>query len=127
MAKKVIYTPYAPEPIGPYSQAVEINKVLYVSGQIPLNPTKGGVVVGGVALQAEQVMKNLLAILEAASYSIDDVVKCTIFIKDMNEFAVINEVYAKYFDADNAPARECVEVSRLPKDVSVEISCIAAK
>jgi 2-iminobutanoate/2-iminopropanoate deaminase len=127
MAKKIIYTPYAPEPIGPYSQAVEINKVLYVSGQIPLNPTKGDIVVGGAALQTERVMKNLLAILEAASYSVDDVVKCTIFIKDMNEFAVVNEVYSKYFDADNAPARECVEVSRLPKDVSVEISCIATK
>ena len=127
MAKKIIYTPYAPEPIGPYSQAVEINKVLYVSGQIPINPTKGGIVVGGVALQTEQVMKNILAILDASSYTIDEVVKCSIFIKDMNEFAIINEVYAKYFDADNAPARECVEVSRLPKDVSVEISCIAAK
>ena len=72
-------------------------------------------------------MKNILAILDASSYTIDEVVKCSIFIKDMNEFAIINEVYAKYFDADNAPARECVEVSRLPKDVSVEISCIAAK
>jgi 2-iminobutanoate/2-iminopropanoate deaminase len=127
MAKKIIYTPYAPEPIGPYSQAVEINNILYVSGQIPIIPSKGTIIEGGVDLQTKQVMANLLAILEAAKYSVNDVVKCTIFIKNMDEFAQINEVYSKYFDADYAPARECVEVSRLPKNVLVEISCIASK
>lgn len=127
MAKKIIYTPYAPEPIGPYSQAVEINNVLYVSGQIPIVPSKGTIVSGDVVLQTRQVMANLITIIEAAKYKVNDVVKCTIFIKNMDEFAQINEVYSEYFDAEYAPARECVEVSRLPKNVLVEISCIASK
>jgi 2-iminobutanoate/2-iminopropanoate deaminase len=127
MAKKIIYTPYAPEPIGPYSQAVEIGNTLYVSGQIPLEPGKNSLISADVRLQAKQVMQNLKAIVEAASYTLDDVVKCTIFIKNMSDFAQINEIYAQYFDADNAPARETVEIARLPKDVLVEISCIAAK
>ncbi len=127
MPKKIIYTPYAPEPIGPYSQAVQFNGVLYVSGQIPVIPEKSEVISGGVDMQTSQVMKNISAILEAAGYSLNDVVKCSIFIKDMNDFAKINEIYARFFDADNAPSRECVEVARLPKDVLVEISCIAVK
>ena len=125
MSKKIIYTSNAPEPIGPYSQAVEANGMLFVSGQIPIDPKTGNVVDGGVTAQTKQVMENLLAILSAANCSFGDVLKTTIFIKDMNAFGQINEVYGSYFDVNNAPARETVEVARLPKDVLVEISCVA--
>jgi len=125
VSKKIIYTSNAPEPIGPYSQAVEANGMLFVSGQIPIDPKTGNVVDGGVTAQTKQVMENLLAILSAANCSFGDVLKTTIFIKDMNAFGQINEVYGSYFDVNNAPARETVEVARLPKDVLVEISCVA--
>lgn len=124
MAKEIILTDQAPAPIGPYSQAVRYGSTLYVSGQIPFT-ADGNFVGGTVEAQTKQVMLNLNAILEAAGLTFDHVLKCSIFIKDMNDFVAINDVYASYF-GDNAPARETVEVARLPKDVLVEISCIAA-
>ncbi len=124
MSKEIIGTKNAPAAIGPYSQAVRAGGFLFISGQIPLDPATGAVVPGCVACQAEQSLKNLSAILESQGLSPDDVVKTTVFIKDMNDFSTINEVYAKYFPK-NAPARSCVEVSRLPKDVLLEIEAIA--
>lgn len=123
MTKKIIFSPEAPAAIGPYSQAVEVNGTLYVSGQIALAAFESGVT---IEEETEQVMKNMGHILRAAGYSYQDVVKCTIFVKDMGHFAQINAVYGSYF-SENFPARETVEVARLPKDVRVEISCIAYK
>jgi 2-iminobutanoate/2-iminopropanoate deaminase len=123
MTKKIILSPEAPAPIGPYSQAVEVNNTLYVSGQIALAVFEAA---GTIEEETNQVMLNLQHILTAAGYSFDQVVKCSIFVKDMNHFAAINEVYGRYF-VTNPPARETVEVARLPKDVRVEISCIAYK
>jgi 2-iminobutanoate/2-iminopropanoate deaminase len=123
MTKKIILSPDAPAPIGPYSQAVEVNNTLYVSGQIALSVLEAG---GSIEEETNQVMLNLQHILTAAGYSFDNVVKCSIFVKDMGHFGQINEVYGRYF-VQNPPARETVEVARLPKDVRVEISCIAYK
>ncbi|EGO63348.1 RidA family protein [Acetonema longum] len=122
--KKVVYTEQAPPAIGPYSQAIAANGLLFVSGQIPVNPANGEISTD-VKRQAEQSLSNLKAILAAAGRTTADVVKTTIFIKNMNDFAAINEVYAGVF-AENPPARSCVEVARLPKDVLVEIEAIAA-
>lgn len=124
MLKEIINTPNAPAPIGPYSQAVKAGNTLYVSGQIAINPTTGELVTGTPAQQATQVMENLKAILTAAGLTMDNVVKCGIFLKNMDDFVSINQVYGTYF-GDQAPARETVEVARLPKDVAVEISLIA--
>jgi 2-iminobutanoate/2-iminopropanoate deaminase len=122
--KKVIFSEKAPAPIGPYSQAIQFGNELFVSGQIAL---KNGVMIqDNIQDETHQVMKNLQAILEAAEMTFDHVVKCTIFVKDLNNFQAINEVYGTYFEA-NPPARETIEVSRLPKDANVEISCIAVK
>ncbi|MHA8084957.1 RidA family protein [Aquirufa antheringensis] len=123
MTKKIILSPDAPAPIGPYSQAVEVNNTLYVSGQIALAVFEAG---GSIEEETNQVMLNLQHILTAAGYTFDNVVKCSIFVKDMGHFGQINEVYGRYF-VQNPPARETVEVARLPKDVRVEISCIAYK
>jgi 2-iminobutanoate/2-iminopropanoate deaminase len=123
MTKKIILSPEAPAPIGPYSQAVEVNNTLYVSGQIAFSVFEAS---GSIEEETNQVMLNLKHILTAAGYTFDQVVKCSIFVKDMNNFAAINEVYGRYF-VSNPPARETVEVARLPKDVRVEISCIAYK
>ena len=122
--KQIINTPDAPAPIGPYNQAVKVGDTLYVSGQIPMDPKTSKLVTTGIADETEMVMQNLEAILKAAGLTFDHVVKCTIFIMDMNDFSTINEVYGQRFGND-APARETVQVSRLPKDVNVEISCIA--
>lgn len=122
--KTIIKTDQAPAPIGPYNQAVLANGVLYVSGQIPIDPATGELVSGSIEAETEMVMKNLQAILEAANTNFESVVKCSIFISDMGQFAKINAVYGTYF-GENAPARETVEVSQLPKGVNVEISCIA--
>ncbi|VXD18265.1 RidA family protein [Marinoscillum sp. 108] len=122
--KTIINSPKAPAPIGPYSQAVLSNSVLYVSGQIPIDQATGQLVSTSIEDETRQVMKNLSYILEAAGATFANVLKCSIFIKDMGQFAQINAVYGEYFP-ENPPARETVEVSRLPKDVSVEISCIA--
>jgi 2-iminobutanoate/2-iminopropanoate deaminase len=123
MTKKIIFSPDAPAAIGPYSQAVEVHGTLYVSGQIALTAFESGV---SIEEETDQVMKNMGHILRTAGYSYQDVVKCTIFVKDMGHFAQINGVYGTYF-TENFPARETVEVARLPKDVRVEISCIAYK
>lgn len=124
MDKKIINTVNAPAPIGPYSQAVASNGILYVSGQIPLDPASMELISSGIKNETHRVMKSLKAILEEAGASLDHVVKCSIFVADMNDFGAINEVYGSYF-GDDAPARETVEVSTLPKNVNVEISCIA--
>ena len=124
MVKEIIESAAAPEPIGPYSQAVKAGNMLFVSGQIAINRATGTIVNSSIPNETTQVMTNLEAILKQAGSGFDKVVKCSIFLKDMNNFPVVNEVYGKYFTA-NPPARETVEVSRLPKDVNVEISCIA--
>lgn len=123
---KFITTSQAPAAIGPYSQAVEANGTLYVSGQIPFDPATMTCVSEDVALQTKQCLKNIKAILDEAGYATEQVVKCVIFIKDMNDFAAINAVYADFFQ-DHKPARACVEVARLPRDVKVEIDAIAVK
>ncbi|WP_297706280.1 RidA family protein [uncultured Eudoraea sp.] len=125
--KKIINTPNAPAPIGPYNQAVLSGNTLYISGQIPLDPSSGKLVEGNIKKETLQCMENLNAILEAADMSFEQVVKATIFVKDMNCFSQINEVYGKFFNAKTAPARETVEVSNLPKFVNVEISMIAVR
>ncbi|NEO04106.1 MAG: RidA family protein [Moorea sp. SIO1F2] len=127
MTRKIIRTPNAPAPVGPYNQAIAVSgQMIFVAGQIPLDPSTGEIVGGNdVAKQTEQVMANLEAILVAAGAKIPDIVKTTVFLADMNDFATVNQIYAKYFNEEEAPARACVEVSRLPKDVLVEIECIA--
>jgi 2-iminobutanoate/2-iminopropanoate deaminase len=128
MPNSVVYSAQAPAPIGPYSQAIQAGNTLYVSGQIALDSQTGQLVGDGdVAQETHQVMRNMQAVLEAAGLTLHDVVKCSIFVKDLGNFGVINDIYGSYFSADYAPARETVEVSRLPKDVQVEISCIAVK
>ena len=125
--KKIISTLKAPQPIGPYSQAVLVGDVLYTSGQICLNPETGKLVQDSIETETVQVMKNLKAVLEEANMAFNNVIKSTIFISDMKLFGAINKVYCKYFDESTAPARETVEVANLPKFVNVEISMIAAK
>ena len=121
--KQIIFTEKAPAAIGPYSQAVSTIGTLYVSGQIALALVEAG---ANIEDETRQVMKNILAILEAANMTFENVVKCSIFVKDMNNFAKINGVYGEYFST-NPPARETIEVARLPKDVNVEISCVAVQ
>ena len=123
--KKVIATDKAPAAIGPYSQAIEVNGMVYTSGIIPVDPATGNIPEGSVA-QAEQAFLNMKNLLEAADTDISQVVKTTVFIKEMNDFGAINEVYAKYF-TEPYPSRSCVEVARLPKDVMLEIEAIALK
>jgi 2-iminobutanoate/2-iminopropanoate deaminase len=127
VTKKIIQTNFAPSPVGPYNQAiVATGKMLFVSGQIAIDPATNKLVYDGdVAKQTEQVMANLAAILKEAGADFEDIVKTGVFLKDMNDFATVNSVYARYFDEATAPARACVEVARLPKDVLVEIDCIA--
>ncbi len=123
-SKNIINTPNAPAPIGPYNQAISANQTLYVSGQIALDPATNELVTGDIATETGQVMKNIGAILESAGLSFAQVVKCSIFVKNLENFSAINETYGRFF-SQNPPARETVEVSRLPKDVNLEISCIA--
>jgi len=124
MKKEIILSKNAPAPIGPYSQAVKVNGTLYMSGQIPIDPATGELVNEDVAAETKQVMENIGAVLAAAKMDFTNVVKCTIFIRNMAEYSIINGVYGSYFN-DQPPARETVQVSKLPKDVNVEISCIA--
>ena len=124
--KKEISTDKAPSAIGPYSQAVEVGNMIFTSGMIPINPATGELVAGTVEEQAEQAISNLKNLLEAAGSSMDRVVKTVVFIRDMEDFAKINEIYAKYF-TEPYPARSCVQVARLPKDVAIEIEAIAEK
>ncbi|MDR3094507.1 MAG: RidA family protein [Bacteroidales bacterium] len=126
MSKKIISTENAPKAIGPYSQAVEINGMLFVSGQIPLNPATGKIVEGGITEQTEQVLKNIGAVLSAAGYSFADVVKSTCLLADMKYFAEMNAVYSKYYPTE-APARAAYAVHELPMEALVEIETIAAK
>jgi len=125
MKKQIIHTDKAPQAIGPYSQGVKYNGFIYTSGQIPFSVEKNELVTTGIQDEVHQVMKNVIEILKAGGTSIDNVVKATIFVKDLNDFNLVNEVYASYFNDENYPARECVEVARLPRDVNVEISVIA--
>jgi 2-iminobutanoate/2-iminopropanoate deaminase len=126
MSKNVIYSVHAPEPIGPYSQAIQAGNLLFVSGQVAIQKTTGNIITSSIQEETHQVMKNLGEILNAAGFDFSHVAKCTIFLKDMNNFPKVNDVYGSYFQKE-PPARETVEVSRLPKDVNVEISCIAVK
>jgi len=122
--RKIINTEKAPVAIGPYSQANQFANLIFTSGQIPLIPGTMEIIAGGITEQTEQVMKNLMAVLNEAGASASSIIKTTCYIKDMNDFAAFNAVYGKYFP-ENAPARSCVEVARLPKDVLVEVEAIA--
>jgi 2-iminobutanoate/2-iminopropanoate deaminase len=124
MSKSVVYSENAPEPIGPYSQAIQAGNMLFVSGQIAIQKTTGKILTSTIEEETDQVMANLGAVLKAAGANFSNVVKTSIFLKDMNNFPKVNEIYGRYF-TQNPPARETVEVARLPKDVNVEISCIA--
>ncbi len=127
MNKTIITTDKAPAPLGPYNQAVLVNDTLYLSGQIPLIPSTMELVEGNLEAETKQVMQNLKAVLEAAKMGFEHVVKTSIFLNDMNNFAAVNEVYGSYFDHATAPARETVEVANLPKFVRIEISMVAVK
>ena len=124
MQKTIIFTKDAPAPIGPYSQAVLVGNTLYASGQVAIDPLSGDLIQGGVQKEAEQVMKNIAAVLKAADMGFENVVKTSIFLADMNDFAAVNEIYGAYF-TENPPARETVAVKTLPKSVNVEISVTA--
>ena len=126
MSKEVIYSAGAPEPIGPYSQAIKVGSMLFASGQIAIQKATGKIITDNITEETNQVLANLGDVLQAAGMDFSHVVKCTIFLKDMSQFPLVNEAYGKKFTS-NPPARETVEVSRLPKDVNVEISCIAVK
>ncbi len=125
--RKIIITKNAPAPIGPYNQAILKGDTLYTSGQIAIHPETGFLVIEDIKTETKQVMENMKAVLTAAKMTFNEVVKTTIFITDMNDFSLINEVYGSYFDNDSAPARETVQVAQLPKKVHVEISMIAVK
>lgn len=122
--KEIVSTANAPSAIGPYSQAVKTGNLVFVSGQIPIDPATGEFVAGGIEKQTEQVLKNLSAVLEAAGSSLGNVVKTTVFVADMNDFGVVNEIYARFF-GDNKPARATVQAARLPRDARVEIEAVA--
>jgi 2-iminobutanoate/2-iminopropanoate deaminase len=123
--KQIVRTSNAPAAIGPYSQAVKAGGLVFASGQIPIDPQTGEFVPGGIAEQTEQVLRNLKAVLKAAGSSLDQVVKTTVFLADMNDFAAMNEVYGRYFSEDAPPARATVQAARLPRDARVEIEVIA--
>ena len=127
MTKKIIRTDKAPAPVGPYNQAIAVSgEMLFIAGQIPLDPKTGTIIgEGDITAQTKQVMVNIQAVLEAAGADWDNVVKTSVFLSDLANFTAMNQIYAQYFSEDTAPARACVEVSRLPKDVLVEIDCIA--
>ncbi len=125
--KKIIKTKEAPLPIGPYNQAILKNDTLYASGQIALNPKTNKLVICDIKTETKQVMENLVAVLKAADMDFSHVVKCSIFISDMNDFTAINDIYGSYFNQETAPARETVQVAVLPKNVNVEISLIAVR
>lgn len=127
MSKTIIRSDKAPQPIGPYNQAVSVNDLIYASGQIPIDLKTGDLISGGVSEQAELVIQYIKAILESAGSGLDKVIKATVFLKDMNDFAKMNEVYKKYFDPKTAPARSTIQVARLPKDALVEIEVVATR
>lgn len=123
--KKIINTTNAPAPVGPYNQSVLANRTLYMSGQIAIDPSTGNLITDNIEDETHQVFKNIKAVLTEAGMTIENIVKCSVFVSDMEMYARINAVYAQYFDEETAPARELVEVANLPKYVNVEISCIA--
>ncbi len=123
MTREIVSTPYAPDAIGPYSQAVRAGGLLFLSGQIPLEPATGQMVKGGIEVQTDRVMRNLQAVVEAAGATMADVLKTSCFLADMSQFPAFNEVYGRFFPADS-PARETVQVARLPKDALVEVSAV---
>lgn len=123
---KAVHTDKAPAAIGPYSQAIDTGALIFTSGQIPIDPSTGQVVSGGIEKQTAQVLENLKNVLEAAGSGMEKVIKTTVFMKDLSDFSAMNEVYAKYF-SEPYPARSCVEVNRLPKDVLIEIEAVALK
>jgi 2-iminobutanoate/2-iminopropanoate deaminase len=125
--KKIWNTNNAPAPVGPYNQAVEFNGILYCSGQIAIDPSTGNLVTDNIEAETHQVMKNIKAILENAGLGFENIIKASVFVKDMNLYGRINAVYAEYFNEDTAPARELVEVANLPKFVNVEISVLGAR
>lgn len=125
--KEIINSDNAPSPVGPYNQAILAGNTLYVSGQIAINPETGELIKSSIEDETHQVIKNLIAILEKADMNLEHVVKCSVFVSDMNQYAAINAVYAEYFRESTAPARELVEVANLPKFVNIEISLIAVK
>ena len=125
MDKKIVKAKGAPAPVGPYNQAVVVGNLVYTAGQIPLDSVSGQMVGTNAGEQSQQVLKNLKAVLEAAGSSLPKVVKTTVFLKDLNDFNAMNEVYAQYFDAATAPARSTIQVARLPKDSLVEIEAVA--
>jgi 2-iminobutanoate/2-iminopropanoate deaminase len=125
MTKEIIHTDKAPAAVGPYSQAVRIGSLVFTAGQIPIDPATGKLVADDISVQTEQALKNLTAVLEAAGTSLANVVKCTVFLKDMGEFGAMNEVYGRFFSS-NPPARSAVQAAALPLDVRVEIEAIAA-
>ncbi len=124
--KKIINTDKAPAPVGPYNQSTKAGNMLFVSGQIAIDPATGELVMDSIEAETHQVMKNLTAVLDAAGMTFDNILKASVFVSDMNNYSRINAVYAKYFDEATAPARELVEVANLPKFVNIEISVIAA-
>ena len=124
--KKTVNIPNAPAPVGPYSQAIIHNDLMIASGQIAINPVNGELNTSSIAVELNQILKNIDALLESAELKRENVLKCSIFLKNMNDFSEVNEIYANYFN-EPFPARETVEVARLPKDVNIEISFIAAK
>jgi len=125
LSKTAIHTDSAPAAIGPYSQAIVAGGLVFCSGQIALDPATGELTGGDVSAQADRVLQNMSAVLEAAGSSLAQVVRCTVFLKDMNDFAAVNEVYGRHFEGTVPPSRACVAVSELPKSVDVEIDCIA--
>jgi len=127
MAKRIITNPNAPAPLGPYSQAILAGDTLFVSGQIAVDQSTGKMITDEIQSETHQVMQNLQYVLESAGMTFENVVKCSIFVKDLENFEVINKIYGSYFDENTAPARETVEVARLPKDVNIEISCTAVR
>lgn len=126
MSKKIINTPLAPSPVGPYNQSVKAGNTLYLSGQIAIDQSTGELVLDTIEAETHQVMKNIGHVLSAAGMTYDNIIKCSVFVSDMHMYSRINAVYAQYFNEDTAPARELVEVANLPRFVNVEISCIAA-
>ena len=124
MSKKIIHTTNAPAPIGPYSQAVQIGNLVYTSGQVALDAATGNLIMDDIKIETHQVMKNLKAILDAAGTTFDHAIKTSIFLKSMDDFGAVNEVYASYFSSTDFPARETVQVAKLPRDVNVEISMV---
>lgn len=125
MDKKIINTPLAPSPVGPYNQSIKTGNTLYLSGQIAIDQSTGNLVMDTIENETHQVMKNIGHVLNAVGMTYENIVKCSVFVSDMHMYSRINTVYAEYFNEDTAPARELVEVANLPKFVNVEISCIA--